>query len=74
MKPNEKGALLHAPISKSAMPYYHCGKAGQVCFRQWQSDAVRLLGLYLGSGNPKHLVAFAVHIEGMRVRLERQCT
>jgi hypothetical protein len=69
--PNETGALLHAPIPKSATPrYQHCN-AAQGCFPRWQREAARLLNEYFRTGNPKHLVAFVVHIIGMRTRFAR---
>jgi hypothetical protein len=72
--PNEKGALLHAPIPKSATPrYQHC-KPAQACFMSWQREAGRLFTEYWRTGGKEHLIAFAVHIAGMRVRLERECT
>lgn len=68
--PNEKGALLHAPIPKSATLHYQHWNAPQACFPPWQREAARLLTLYSRTGNPKHLVALAVHIEGIRARSE----
>jgi hypothetical protein len=65
---NEKGALLHAPLPKSATPrYQHCN-AWQACFPRWQREAARLLNEYFRSGDPKHLVALVVHIISMRAR------
>ena len=71
---NEKGALLHAPIPKSATPSYQHSNVPQACFPPWQHEAARLFGEYWCTGKQKHLIAFAVHIAGMRVRLERECT
>jgi hypothetical protein len=39
--PNEKGALLHAPISKLAASHYHASSAAQACFPRWQREAAR---------------------------------
>ena len=64
--PNETGALLHAPIPKSATPYYQHRNVLQACFQRWQREAARLLNEYFRSGNPKHLIAFVVHITAMR--------
>lgn len=72
--PNEKGALLHAPIPKSATPRYQHRKPAQACFMSWQREASRLFTEYWHTGGKKHLIAFAVHIAGMRIRLERECT
>ena len=72
--PNEKGALLHAPIPKSATPHYQHVAVAQACFPSWQREAARLLTLYSRTGNPKHLVALAVHVEGIRARLQRERT
>jgi hypothetical protein len=67
MKPfNEKGALLHAPTPKSARSSYQHRDVLQACFQRWQREGTRLLNEYFRSGNPKHLVAFVVHIMGMR--------
>jgi len=67
--PNEKGALVHAPIPKLLAGYYHLLYSAQAVPPRWQREATRLLDLYSRTGNPKHLVAFGVHIAGMRLRL-----
>ena len=67
--PNEKGALLHAPIPKSATPHYHPCNLAQACFPPWQREAARLLSLHWRTGNPKHLYAFVTHFSAMRARM-----
>jgi len=68
---NKSGALLHAPISKSARPSYQQCNVLQACFPHWQREGARLLNEYFRSDNPKHLVAFVVHIMGMRAHQGR---
>jgi hypothetical protein len=69
--PNEKGALLHAPIPKSATPHYHRSKAGQVCFQHWQCEATRLFREYWRTADQKHLRAFCSHVIAMRAHEAR---
>jgi hypothetical protein len=37
-----------------------------VIWSGWQREAVRLLSQYWRTNDPKHLVAFVVHVRGMR--------
>jgi hypothetical protein len=65
MKPPEKetGAMLHAPIPKlRVIKTTRSFKPAQ----GWHREAARLLSEYVRCGNPKHLVAFVVHVIGMR--------
>jgi hypothetical protein len=66
--PNEKGALLHAPIPKSATPHYQHGAVAQPCFLIWQREAGRLFNEYWRTGNEKHLRAFVRHVVGIQRR------
>ena len=68
---NEKGAVLHAPIPKSATPHYKDRNSAQVCFAMWQSEAGRILAEYWRSGNQKHLAAFVRHTVAMRAHQMR---
>jgi hypothetical protein len=65
--PDEKGALLHAPIPKllSAQQYHLHGSA-QACLRSWEREAARLFSEYWRIANQKHLAAFCTHVVGMR--------
>jgi len=68
---NEKGALLHAPIPKSATQrYQHC-KPAQACFLSWQREAARLFRGFWRTGNQKHLRAFFTHVVAMHAYTER---
>jgi hypothetical protein len=68
---NEKGALLHAPIPKSATPrYQHC-KPAQACFLSWQREAARLFNEYWRTGDKRHLAAFVTHVIAMRTHEPR---
>jgi hypothetical protein len=68
---NEKGALLHAPIPKSATPrYQHC-KPAQACFLSWQREAARLFNEYWRTGDKRHLAAFVRHVVAMRAHQAR---
>lgn len=49
--PNEKGALLHAPIPKSARLSYQQCNVAQACFSIWQREARRLFSEYWRSGS-----------------------
>ena len=65
MKPPEKetGAISHAPIPKlRVIKTTRSFKPAQ----GWHREGARLLDEYFRSGNPKHLVAFVVHITAMR--------
>jgi len=64
--PNETGALLHAPIPKSATPYYQHSNAAQACLASWQREAARLFGEYWRTNDQKHLCAFVRHVVAMR--------
>lgn len=69
--PNEKGALLHAPVPKSATPHYHRSKARQVYFPHWQREAARLFREYWRTADDKHLAAFVRHVVAMRTHAVR---
>jgi hypothetical protein len=69
--PNEKGALLHAPIPKSATPHYQHCNVTQACFPIWQRESARLLREYWRSGDERHLRAFCTHVSAMRAHEAR---
>ena len=64
--PNETGALLHAPIPKSALPSYQHTNVAQARFVAWQREAARLFREYWRTGNQRHLRAFLTHVSAMR--------
>jgi hypothetical protein len=67
MKANETGALLHAPISKSATPHYQHTTVAQACLPRWQREAARLFAEFWRTGNQKHLRVFFTHVVAMRI-------
>lgn len=69
--PKETGALLHAPIPKSATPSYQRRNVPQACSPPWQREATRLFREFWRTGNQKHLRAFITHVVAMRVYAKR---
>ena len=70
IKAKEKPLLGGAGLRKLTDKAY----GPQPIWQAWQREAARLLQEFRRTGNPKHLVALTVHIQGMRVRLESECT
>jgi hypothetical protein len=69
--PNEKGALLHAPISKLPTGEYHRFDAAQAVWLHWQRQAATFVAEFWDSGDERHLHAFIRHVSAMRAHAER---
>jgi hypothetical protein len=65
--PKETGALLHAPIKKLAVRWYHSPDMAQV--PPWWIEAKRLGQEFRRTHQERHLQALARHLDGVFERL-----
>jgi hypothetical protein len=63
--PKKRGGSVNAALNKLTSTRILSPRAATIK-AIWQREAVRLFREYWRSGNPKHLVAFVVHITAMR--------